>query len=161
MSQLSLHDAPEGSAIHSGGDEEDNAFSTTNDQLQSKGRRLENIGGGVNMKSKMDDPTSPRYAMSGFYIEAGGFMGVAAIDPMRRTCQCGDDMAAEFCRSHRCPHRACSHCQEHGCWSHPHPDAIFPKQLMTIRGTLTVIRVKQPTYDNSWHINGNSCKTTN
>ena len=30
-----------------------------------------------------------------------------------------------------------------------HPDVISPKQLMTIRGTLTVIRVKQTTNDNS------------
>ena len=29
---------------------------------------------------------------------------------------------------------------------------------MTIRGTLTVIRVKQTINDNSWYINGNSCK---
>ena len=29
---------------------------------------------------------------------------------------------------------------------------------MTICGTLTVIRVKQPINDNSWYINGNSCK---
>ena len=28
------------------------------------------------------DPITPRYAMSGFHIKAGGFMGVAAIDPM-------------------------------------------------------------------------------
>ena len=32
---------------------------------------------------------------------------------------------------------------------------------MTIRGTLTVIRVKQPINDNSWYINGNSCKMNN
>ena len=30
-----------------------------------------------------------------------------------------------------------------------HPDVISPKQLMTIRGTLTVIRVKQTNNDNS------------
>ena len=29
---------------------------------------------------------------------------------------------------------------------------------MTIRGTLMAIRVKQPINDNSWYINGNSCK---
>ena len=29
---------------------------------------------------------------------------------------------------------------------------------MTIRGTLTVIRVKQTINDNSWYIYGNSCK---
>ncbi len=38
---------------------------------------------------------------------------------------------------------------------------IRVKQLMTIRGTLTVIRVKQTINDNSWYINGNSCKTNN
>ena len=32
---------------------------------------------------------------------------------------------------------------------------------MTIRGTLTVIRVKHTINDNSWFSNGNSCKTTN
>ena len=32
---------------------------------------------------------------------------------------------------------------------------------MTIRGALMVIRVKQTTNDNSWCINGNSCKTNN
>ena len=29
---------------------------------------------------------------------------------------------------------------------------------MTIRGTLMAIRVKQTINDNSWYINGNSCK---
>jgi hypothetical protein len=33
-----------------------------------------------------------------------------------------------------------------------------PKQLMTIRGTLMLIRVKQTINDNLWYINGNSCK---
>ena len=32
---------------------------------------------------------------------------------------------------------------------------------MIIRGTLTVIRVKHTINDNSWYINGNSCKTNN
>ncbi len=32
---------------------------------------------------------------------------------------------------------------------------------MTICDTLMAIRVKQTINDNSWYINGNSCKTTN
>ena len=40
------------------------------------------------------DPTSPRYAMSGFHIEKGGFQYAAAIDARRRTCPCWHDMAA-------------------------------------------------------------------
>ena len=49
------------------------------------------------------DPTSPRYAMSGFHIEKGGFQYAAAIDARHRTGQRWHDMAAEFCRIHRCP----------------------------------------------------------
>ena len=36
-------------------------------------------------KSRRDDPTTPRYAMSGFYIEMGGFLYAAAIDARHRT----------------------------------------------------------------------------
>ena len=42
----------------------------------------------------MDDPTTPRYAMSGFYIETGGFLYAAAIDARQRTCPRWHDMAA-------------------------------------------------------------------
>ena len=37
-----------------------------------------------------DDPTTPRYAMSGFHIETGGFLYAAAIDARQRR----HDMAA-------------------------------------------------------------------
>ena len=47
-------------------------------------------------KSRMDDPTTPRYAMSGFYIEKGGFLYAAAIDARHRTCLRRHDMAAEL-----------------------------------------------------------------
>ena len=30
----------------------------------------------------LHDPTSPRYAMSGFHNKMGRFLGAAAIDPM-------------------------------------------------------------------------------
>jgi len=39
-------------------------------------------------------PTSPRYAMSGFYIEMGGFMGIAARNVGHRTSQRRHDMTA-------------------------------------------------------------------
>ena len=42
------------------------------------------------------DHTSPRYAMSGFYIEMGGVMYAAAIDARHRTGHRRHDMAAEF-----------------------------------------------------------------
>ena len=45
-------------------------------------------------KSQRDDPTTPRYAMSGFYIETGGFLYAAAIDARQRTCPRWHDMAA-------------------------------------------------------------------
>ena len=47
----------------------------------------------VSTESK-DDPTTPRYVMSVFYIKADGFLGVAAIDARRRTCPRWHDMAA-------------------------------------------------------------------
>ena len=46
-------------------------------------------------ESRMDDPTTPRYAMSGFHIEAGGFQFAAAIDARQRTSLRRHDMAAE------------------------------------------------------------------
>ena len=52
----------------------------------------------------------------------------AAIDARHRTCLRRQDMAASAIRT---------------LMQYP------PKQLMTIRGTLTVIRVKQTTNDNS------------
>ena len=45
-------------------------------------------------KSRKDDPTLPRYAMSGFHIEMGGFLYAAAIDARRRTYPRRHDMAA-------------------------------------------------------------------
>ncbi|MBO7616149.1 MAG: hypothetical protein J6T22_13565 [Bacteroidales bacterium] len=45
-------------------------------------------------ESIMDDPTTPRYAMSGFHIEMGGFQYAAAIDARHRTSQRRHDMAA-------------------------------------------------------------------
>ena len=36
-------------------------------------------------KSQRGDPTPPRYAMSGFHIEMGGFLYAAAIDARHRT----------------------------------------------------------------------------
>ena len=41
------------------------------------------------------DPTPPRYAMSGFHIEMGGFLYAAAIDARHRTNPRRHDMAAE------------------------------------------------------------------
>ena len=46
-------------------------------------------------KSRMDDPTTPRYAMSGFHIEMGGFLYAAAIDARQRACPCWHDMATK------------------------------------------------------------------
>ena len=42
----------------------------------------------------MDDPIPPRYAMSGFHIEMGGFLYAAAIDARHRTNPRRHDMAA-------------------------------------------------------------------
>ena len=47
-------------------------------------------------RSCKDASTPPRYAMSGFYIEMGGFLYAAAIDDRHRTDQRRHDMAAEF-----------------------------------------------------------------
>ena len=44
-------------------------------------------------ESRMDDPTSPRYEMSGFHIEKGGFQYAAAIDARHCTCLRRQDMA--------------------------------------------------------------------
>ena len=74
-------------------------------------------------ESRMDDPTTPRYAMSGFYIETGGFLYAAAIDARQRTCLRRQDMAVGDIR--------------------------------------TLIQYPKTINDNSWYINGNSCKTTN
>jgi hypothetical protein len=74
-------------------------------------------------ESRMDDPTTPRYAMSGFYIETGGFQYAAAIDARHCTCLRRQDMAAGAIR-------------------------ILMQYPQTIN-------------DNSWYINGNSCKTNN
>lgn len=45
-------------------------------------------------KSRRDDPTTPRYAMSGIHIRIGGFLYAAAIDARHRTCPRRHDMAA-------------------------------------------------------------------
>ena len=45
-------------------------------------------------KSRRDDPITPRYAMSGFYIEMGGFQYATAIDARHRTNPRRHDMAA-------------------------------------------------------------------
>ncbi len=42
----------------------------------------------------LHDPTTPRYAMSGFYITMCGFLAAAAIDARHRTSPCRHDMAA-------------------------------------------------------------------
>jgi hypothetical protein len=47
-------------------------------------------------KSRRDAPSPPRYAMSGFQIEMGGFLYAAAIDARHRTGRHRHDMAAEF-----------------------------------------------------------------
>ena len=47
----------------------------------------------------MDDPTSPRYAMSGFNITMCGFLAAAAIDARHRTSPCRHDMAAVLTRT--------------------------------------------------------------
>ncbi len=64
----------------------------------------------------------------------------AATDARHHTCQRRHDMATGAIRT---------------LMQYPQ------KQLMTIRDTLMAIRVKQTINDNSWYINGNSCKTTN
>ena len=74
-------------------------------------------------ESRMDDPTTPRYEMSGFHIEKGRFQFAAATDARHRAGQRRHDMAAGATR-------------------------ILMQYLQTIN-------------DNSWYINGNSCKTTN
>ncbi len=43
-------------------------------------RRMQSIS-----TESMDDPITPRYAMSGFYIETGGFQFAAATDARHRT----------------------------------------------------------------------------
>ena len=48
----------------------------------------------------MDEPITPRYAMSGFYIETGGFLYAAAIDARHCTCLRRQDMAAGFHHRH-------------------------------------------------------------
>ena len=47
-------------------------------------------------KSRRDAPTTPRYEVSGFHIEMGGFLYAAAIDARHRTGRRRHDMAAEF-----------------------------------------------------------------
>ena len=42
------------------------------------------------------DPTTPRYAMSGFHNKKGRFLGAAAIDARHRTSPRRHDMAAEL-----------------------------------------------------------------
>ena len=42
----------------------------------------------------MDDPTTPRYAMSGFHITMDGFQYAAATDARQRAGQRRHDMAA-------------------------------------------------------------------
>lgn len=53
MSKLSLYVAQERPALYCGGDEEDNASTATNSQLQSKRRRFRVDGGGVNHLSSI------------------------------------------------------------------------------------------------------------
>ena len=81
-------------------------------------RRMQSIS-----TESMDDPTTPRYAMSGFYIEKGGFQYAAATDARHRAGQRRHDMAAG--------------------------------------ATRILMQYPQTINDNSWYINGNSCKTTN
>ena len=81
-------------------------------------RRMQSIS-----TESMDDPTTPRYAMSGFHIEKGGFLYAAATDARHRTCQRRQDMAAGAIR--------------------------------------IMIQYPKTINDNSWYINGNSCKTNN
>ena len=45
------------------------------------------------------DPTTPRYAMSGFYITMDGFMSPVAIDARHRTSQRRHDMATGAIRT--------------------------------------------------------------
>ena len=57
--------------------------------------RLSTINIQVASKSRRDDPTTPRYAMSGFYNTIRAALWHAAvIDPCRPTCQRWDDMPA-------------------------------------------------------------------
>ena len=49
----------------------------------------------VGTKSRMDEPITPRYAMSGFHIEMGGFLYAVARDVAHRTSQRRHDMAAK------------------------------------------------------------------
>ena len=74
-------------------------------------------------ESWKDDPTTPRYAMSGFHIEKGRFQYAAAIDARHRAGQRRHDMAAG--------------------------------------ATRILMQYPQTINDNSWYINGNSCKTNN
>ena len=57
-------------------------------------RRMQSIS-----TESMDDPITPRYAMSGFYIETGGFQYAAAIDARHCTCLRRQDMAAGAIRT--------------------------------------------------------------
>ena len=52
-------------------------------------RRMQSIS-----TESIDDPITPRYAMSSFYIETGGFLYAAAIDARHRAGQRRHDMAA-------------------------------------------------------------------
>ena len=47
----------------------------------------------------MDEPITPRYATSGFYIETGGFLYAAAKDARHRTSLRRHDMAAGAIRT--------------------------------------------------------------
>ena len=81
-------------------------------------RRMQSIS-----TESMDDPTIPRYAMSGFHIEMGGFLYAAAIDARHCTC--------------------------------------LRRQDMSVGDIRTLIQYPKTINDNSWYINGNSCKTNN
>ena len=58
-------------------------------------RRMQSIS-----TESMDEPITPRYAMSGFYIETGGFLYAAAIDARWRICPRRQDMAVGFHHRH-------------------------------------------------------------
>ena len=45
-------------------------------------------------ESRRDAPTTPRYAMSGFHIEMGGFLYAVALDARHHTGHRWHDMVA-------------------------------------------------------------------
>ena len=98
--------------------------------------------------------------MSGFHIEAGGYQYAAAIDARQRASQRRHDMAAGVTlkQSLTEPIRIIR-------WGKVRVFSVRERKNerrdMAAGATRTLIQYPKTINDNSWYINGNSCKTNN